>query len=618
MSSRAGKRFAAIDTLMTVQADSGTGGLEDTASLRRFVVCGDNPLAYRLVEELVTRYDAQVTVIMSPSRSPWAPKISALPGVQTVVAERRDDEAFRAAGIEQAAALALVDQDDAGNVDEALLAQEINPDLRLVVRMSNRGLGERIAQLLDNCVVISASAIAAPAFVASALDDRTSPPITIGDQVFVATPRTSVRPEDVVFALAITAGREEPETLPGPPDDATADLVLAKAKPPPPPRPPRRQRRIRVISLIVGARLRLALLSLLLIFIVGTVLLALFSHRGLADAAFTALISELGGANPDPNINGLERTTLAILTFVSVIVIPVLTAAVVDAVVKARLRVEAGGLAEPISGHAVVVGLGQVGTRVIRALNEAGLDIVAIERDDNARGIQVARELGIPVIIGDASRAETLQAASVKTARTLVIVSTDDVSNLETALLARAERPDLRVVVRLFDAEFAARVQHAFGITASRSVSSLAAPAFAAAMLGRQILATIPVRRRVLLVAELPIGADSAMEGLPVSAITEPHQAHLLGVRTMHSPKLLWAPPPGRPLTRTDSIVVVATRNGLSDLLTRAAPSPAPGSALTRLLGLNQVHPWQAESMTEGRTQTPPLGPEDAGSTRPA
>ncbi|MGC4747554.1 hypothetical protein ACLQ28_18140 [Micromonospora sp. DT201] len=37
-------------------------------------------------------------------------------------------------------------------------------------------------------------------------------------------------------------------------------------------------------------------------------------------------------------------------------------------------------------------------------------------------------------------------------------------------------------------------------------MSSLAAPAFAAAMMGRQVIDTISVGRRVLLVADLPVG----------------------------------------------------------------------------------------------------------------
>ena len=64
-----------------------------------------------------------------------------------------------------------MDQDDAANVEAALLAQEINPDLRIVIRMFNLSLGERMSALLNNCAVLSAAAIAAPAFVAAALDE---------------------------------------------------------------------------------------------------------------------------------------------------------------------------------------------------------------------------------------------------------------------------------------------------------------------------------------------------------------------------------------------------------------------------------------------------------------
>ena len=117
---------------------------------------------------------------------------------------------------------------------------------------------------------------------------------------------------------------------------------------------------------------------------------------------------------------------------------------------------------------------------------------------DEARGAQFARELGVPLVIGDASRAETLREASIETARSLVVLSTDDVTNLEAALHARAVRPDLRVVLRLFDGDFAQRVQKVFGITSSKSVSLLAAPAFAAAILERDVIGTIPVKRRVL------------------------------------------------------------------------------------------------------------------------
>ncbi len=591
---------------------------------RRFVVCGDNPLAYRLVDELVTRYDAQVTVVVESTEANWAPKICQLPGV-AVIQGRLDRNAFARAGIETAAALALVEQEDAANVDAALLAQEINPGLRIVIRMFNLGLGERMGKLLNNSVVLSAAAIAAPAFVAAALDEETTAPMAVADRTLVATPRANARADDVVAGIAITAGRDDPETLPPLPDEARADLVLARSKPPPPPRPPRRQRNFRLLPILAGKKLRLVLVVLIGLFAVGTAALAVVKDTSLAQAAYIALLTELGGADPDPRASGVESIILTLLTVVSIALIPAITAAVVDSVVKARLRLEAGDITDSTEDHVVVVGLGDVGTRVIRALNAAGEDIVAIERDPQARGVQVARDLRIPVVIGDASRSEILKAASVGTSRTLVVVSTDDVNNLETALLGRAANPDLRVVLRLFDDEFADRVQRAFSINISRSVSYLAAPAFAAAMLGREVVGMIPVRRHVLLLAELSIGADSPLEHKSVATVNRVHEARLLAVRTGDGGKVLWRPSDGRPLRRTDTIVVIATRAGLSQLLVDTATPATVEQTPFRLL-----EPWEiphrrrptspetSPSVPEGPDRHPPFGPADAGSTRPA
>jgi voltage-gated potassium channel Kch len=378
--------------------------------------------------------------------------------------------------------------------------------------------------------------------------------------------------------------------------------------------------------------LRVVLGVFVLLFLAGTATLAWSRDVSWGQAAYSALITELTG-NADTNAGGVQRLVLLLLTLVSVVLIPALTATIVDSVVKARLRLEAGALVEPVSDHMVVVGLGDVGTRIIRALHDDGVDIVAVERDHQARGVQVARDLGIPVIIGDASRSETLLAASVANCRALVVASTDDVTNLEVALLGRTAKPDLRVVLRLFDGEFADRVKRAFGINISRSVSYLAAPAFAAAMLSRQIIATIPVRRRVLLLAEVPIGADSALEHQAVSTVTRDHAVRLLAIRTddggtqdggtqnggtQNGGQVLWRPSDRRPLRRTDRLVVVATRAGLSHLLAdTATPSEVNHSIPYRLL-----EPWlmphSRATSPEGPEGHPPFGPADADSTRPA
>jgi Trk K+ transport system NAD-binding subunit len=592
-------------------------GLQDSVPIRHFVVCGDSPLAYRLITQLREQYDGHVTAIVPATSSVWADRIAAMPWVDVVASDRLDIAAFEAARLASADALALVSQDDGGNIDAALVAQELNPDLRIVVRMFNYSLGERISALLNNCAVLSAAAIAAPAFVAAALDETNSAPITIGDRTLVSTRRADAGGRDVICGLAVMGPRgTEPEVLPL--DDGRADLVLIPGKPAAPPRPRRPASTLRMVAIVLGPRLRTVLAVFLVLFVVGTLILAAVDRQhGLGQAAYAAIITELSGSvNPVDNI--VARIVQIVLTLVSIALIPALTATVVDSIVKARLRRDAGGLLGPIAKHMVVVGLGDVGTRVLRALHDQGIEIVAIERDATARGVQLARELDVPVIIGDASRPVTLNAASVATCRALIVASTDDVVNLETALLGRAAQPELRVVLRLFDGEFADRVRRAFNINISRSVSYLAAPAFAAAMLGRQVIATIPVRRRALLVAELPVGADSILEHQGAAAVNDEHATRLLAIRTGDGSQILWRPSDARPLRRTDKLLVVATRAGLATLLAKtAAPLEPDQSAPYRLL-----EPWQMPqsrtSSPEGPDEHPPFGPADAGSTRPA
>jgi Trk K+ transport system NAD-binding subunit len=607
------------DTLRCVTA-------EDTR--RHFVVCGETPMAYRLIEELITQYDAHVVAVVGTGDTPWAARIQTLAGVEIVRANRLDAQAFAAARIEQASSLALVDQDDAANVEAALLAQEINPQVRIVIRMFKAALGQRISALLNNCIVLSAAAIAAPAFVAAALDERGTPPIQLGDRTVVGILRERTRPDEVLAGLAVMGPRGTvPEVLP-PDADERCDFVLAKARPAPPPRPPRPRGRLRFISIVLGPRLRLVVAVFLVLYAIGTAILAWAQGQMWSEAAYSALVTALTGNAAADTHDGLARFAVIMLTVVSIGLIPALTATIIDSLVKARLERERGGLYEPIDDHIVVIGLGDVGTRVISALHQSGVEVVAIERDPDARGVQVARELGIPVFIADGSRSETLVAASVATCRALVVASTDDVSNLETALLGRELKADLRVVLRLFDGEFAERVRHAFNLPTSRSVSYLAAPAFAAAMIGRQVLATIPVRRRVLLLAELPVGEHSRLEHKTLAAVNRPHEARLLAIRT--SGQVLWRPSEGRPMRSTDRLLVVTTRAGLSHLLTDTAPG-ASDEDEAEPTPFRLLQPWEiphtrqapAPPSATGAASTPadqpgsnpPFGPADGGWT---
>jgi Trk K+ transport system NAD-binding subunit len=558
-------------------------GNGDGAPEAHFVVCGNDALAYRLIHELLLAAGARITVIATAPRRPDAPDVETIKGVRVVRADRLDEETFREARLDRADALALVHQDDVGNLHAALCAQEVNANVRLVIRMFNPNLASGVRRLFADCAVMSDASMAAPAFVAAALGEVAPSHFRLNGRTLHLAKRTDVRSQDVIAGLAATRADGGPVVLPG--DQDEADLVLAEATGRPvgtvvaARRLARERRRRRPLAMLMRAvratiNRKLGLTAVVVLGIVAVAGAALARTMDLEspwEALYVTLLTTVTGSQADLERAAGVQLLQVILTLAGLALIPLITAAVVDAIVNARLALAAGRVQVKRQDHVIVVGLGNVGTRVIRQLTDLGMEVVAIDKNADARGIRTARQLGIPVIIGDAAREETLHTASIGTSQSLVVVSTDDVTNLETALNARAAKPDLRVVLRLFDGDLADRIEKAFDLHLSRSVSYLAAPAFAAAMMERDIFATIPIDRHVLLVAEVPISRGSELDGAPIGDATRPHGVRVFALRRFGEPRAMWTPPPAFRVGAGDRLTVVARREGLNWLLNRAA-----------------------------------------------
>lgn len=558
-----------------------------------YVICGQDALAVHLVDELLGNdpqgSPVRVTVIVPHQRRRGGPDIRSIRGVRTIRADRLDEETFRTAGLVGASGLALLHQDDVGNIHAALCAQEIEPDLRVVLRMFNMSLGNGIRQLFPNSAVLSDASMAAPAFVAAALGEVAPTYFRHGGRSLHAAARADVRPEQVVCGLADTHDPNHPVILPA--DESSADLVLAEAAGQAGPELAtrrwllrrRRGRRRRLLVLLRAMRsfatrkIGIATIVVLGVVVVLGFLLSFAEHTdSLGDALYLTMVTTIVGADPDVAKGTPAQVLQVVLNLAGLALIPLITAAVVDGIVKARLALDAGVLPGERSGHVVVVGLGNVGTRVMWQLHDLGVEVVAIDKDPEARGAAVARRLNVPLIIGDAAREETLENASVGTCQALVVVSTDDVSNLQAALHGRALRPDLRVVLRLFDGDFALRIQKTFKLGVSRSVSYLAAPSFSAALLNRAVIATIPIARHALLVAEVPIAAGSALAGQELRVVSQAEWVRVIAINRAGQSRAEWSPPAELRLRPGDQLTVVVRRAGLNRLLREASTPPLP------------------------------------------
>ena len=548
------------------------------------VVCGDDALASRMVEELTVRYGERVTVILPSAQREHGPIMARLPGVRIIERADLDHQAFLAADLPSARALALLRQDDLGNFHAALRAQELNAGLRLVVAIFNTSLGERIQTFFTDCAVLSESSMAAPSFAAAALGEPTPSHVRLAGRTLYVARRDGTDAEHMICGVADGSMKGAGEVGGGSPrltpaGDATTELVLAVADGTPR-NPLARQRRhplralVRLFRMVFWHRIGAVFACLIAILGVGFALLATAVHYSPATALYLTFLDAAGTAVASPSVRTPEKFAQFLLTFDGMAFLPLVTAAVVGA----RLTGSVHGRERPVNDHVIVAGLGNVGTRVLGQLHDLGVDVVCVDKSENAAGVPLARRLGLKVVIGETYREETLLAAGVGTCQALVSVTDSDIVNLETALHARSLAEDPRVVVRLYDDDLAERVQKNVGNTISRSVSYLAAPAFAAAMLEHQVLRTIPVGRHVLLIADVVVGEGAELAGLRVDDVHNRSDVRLIALRRRGGTGVDWSPRPGDQIRPADRLVIVATRAGLSRVLARSRSREAPGA----------------------------------------
>jgi hypothetical protein len=338
------------------------------------------------------------------------------------------------------------DDDDVGNISAAIDLHEAAPGIRIVLRSFNSRIRERLPELLGDCHVLSASRIAAPCFC----------------------------------DLAVGAG--------GPDAGPRGRNLLVRAFD-----------RIRGSDMVAVLRqlwrrplLRWLLVAMLLL-MVGQALVARaafdYSTREAVHVGITSIatfgFADAGLAGPALATRDTWVQVTAVLTMLlDVVLVTVLLSLIADALIGERFARVFGGSSRRLRGHVVVAGVGTVGYRVVRELVERGYRCAAIEADEDGPFVAGARRLGASVTIADVRHEEEFAQLGVDRAVAFIAATGDDAANLEAAFTAMSIAPDVPVVVRCFDPDLAARLEHLDGVAASRSVARLAAPAFVDAALG--------------------------------------------------------------------------------------------------------------------------------------
>src|SRR5262249_4151684 len=143
-------------------------------------------------------------------------------------------------------------------------------------------------------------------------------------------------------------------------------------------------------------------------------------------------------------------------------------------IITERVAEALGQRQSTLKDHIVVIGLGDVGTRVTEELHRIGEPVLAIERSADHEAVPSLQD-SIHVLIGDATGESTAKPPNIEQARPVIVTTTNDLDSLRIAHQAEMLNPNLRAVIRIYDSTLAHKLGAGFGIESTVNAPQVAA-----------------------------------------------------------------------------------------------------------------------------------------------
>jgi Trk K+ transport system NAD-binding subunit len=136
-------------------------GLRRIRTHGHVVVCGAGRIGGAVVEILV--HAGKHVVVVDPAPDPYLMRLARMNAIELLTGDATHEEVLELCNIPRASALVVLTNNDPGNLEIALGARALRPDVPLVVRMENRTFAAATAELFG-IATFSPSALSAPAF----------------------------------------------------------------------------------------------------------------------------------------------------------------------------------------------------------------------------------------------------------------------------------------------------------------------------------------------------------------------------------------------------------------------------------------------------------------------
>ena len=472
------------------------------------IVCGLGQVGLRVVE-LLLRLGEQVTVITLTAREEFSLQAEAW-GARVIIGDARSDKQIIEAGVLDADSILPVTENDLSNIEIALDANRLNPNIHIVIRLFDQSLARRLENSFGIRKALAMSSLSAPAFATAAFGETIRGSFGWNKQTYIigelpgseqlkkaadlnkACLIRSTSNADVLYQPTpeiCSRGHQAVEVVCGQDDflkfgTTSSETILTT----------------RLRSEVPKIKKKTFLSTAKEIWwnappLLKTVALVIFSLAVISVFVFWLFKPEM--KNPVDAIyfvvttltttgygdfNGMNdaiwmKLFICFVMLVGSAAIATMYSIVTDFVVSTRFDQMLGKKRVASDDHVIVVGLSNVGFRTVTELREMGADVVSIDLESTSQYRELL-DRNTPYIAGDARDPHTLTEAGIDRATAIITTTDDDAMNLSIALTAKAMNPSVRTVCRLFEPDFARKVQKSLNVNSAMSATRIAAPTF--------------------------------------------------------------------------------------------------------------------------------------------
>jgi Trk K+ transport system NAD-binding subunit len=529
-----------------------------------FLVCGLGELGQHCVVAL-KEFGVRVVAIESAPPQSW--ELNDLPNVldDLILGDCRQNNILEQAQIKQCRAALLVTSQERVNAETALAIRQLNPHTRLVVSSAKENLNRLLSERLGNFIAFDPIQLPASALAFAALGSETLGVFNLDGQWLQAisqqiSPRSSwcnirllhelnSRKRRILYHtryrnnFPYTFYSWEPDALLQDKDtlvylETAEEFLISRERTPQMPQNEQTgwqttffhlfkqfeqqfaqfwrlsfQQQVRRVAFVCG-------ITVLGLLVIGTFLFYRY-YRGMTflSAFSTTVILLLGGYGDvfgNFEESGIMPWWLQVfalgLSLAGTAFVGVLYALLTEALLSSKFQFTKRRPSIPQQNHIAIIGLDKVGQRVATLLRELKQSLVGITYSSD---FEPANLLEIPLLAGNLK--ESLSKANLATAKSVVIVTDDEILNLEIALTARVTNSKCHLVIRTFSQRLSEHLSQLLPDAQVLDTQAVVAEVFAAAAFGEKILDLFRLNARTILVVEYKIETGDTLNGLLLS-----------------------------------------------------------------------------------------------------